>query len=66
MKSIFANSFDAESAATAAIELFGNEAGTAVAYCALDAWTERRDDDYKFWVNVFSRLTGLPATSSTH
>ncbi|WP_234706858.1 hypothetical protein [Ensifer aridi] len=33
---------DPESTADAAIELFGDEAATAVAHCGLDAWTDGR------------------------
>ncbi|WKL39525.1 hypothetical protein Q1M64_02760 (plasmid) [Sinorhizobium meliloti] len=40
----------------AAIGLYGSEAATAAAYCALEAWTERRDSDYGFWFEVFLRL----------
>ncbi|WP_210270411.1 hypothetical protein [Ensifer oleiphilus] len=48
--------FRAEEAVTAAIDLYGPQAATAAAYCALDAWTEARSDDYKFWFGVFSKL----------
>ena len=40
----------------AAIHLYGSEAATAAAYCALEAWTERRHSDYGFWFEVFLRL----------
>ncbi|WEX79458.1 hypothetical protein PYH37_006370 (plasmid) [Sinorhizobium numidicum] len=40
---------DPESTADAAIELFGDEAATAVAHCGLDAWTDGRADDFAFW-----------------
>lgn len=35
MKAVFANSFDPERVEKIAIELYGDEAVTAVAYCAL-------------------------------
>lgn len=40
----------------AATRLYGDEAATAAAYCALEAWTERRHSDYGFWFEVFLRL----------
>ena len=40
----------------AAIHLYGSDAATAAAYCALEAWTERRHSDYGFWFEVFLRL----------
>lgn len=40
----------------ASIYLYGDEAATAAAYCALEAWTERRHSDYGFWFEVFLRL----------
>jgi hypothetical protein len=40
----------------AAIQLYGSEAATAAAHCALEAWTERRHSDYGFWFEVFLRL----------
>ncbi|AAK65180.1 hypothetical protein [Sinorhizobium meliloti] len=45
-----------EEVVEAAIGLYGSEAATAAAYCALEAWTERRDSDYGFWFEVFLRL----------
>jgi len=43
-----------------AISLYGNEAATAAAYCALDAWVERRRSDYNFWFDVFVELKHRP------
>lgn len=54
--------FRAEEAVTAAIDLYGPQAATAAAYCALDAWTEARSDDYKFWFGVFSTLKDRKTT----
>ncbi|MGF6175727.1 hypothetical protein [Ensifer sp. 4252] len=59
--SIWGN-FKAEEAATAAIDLYGPQAATAAAYCALDAWTEARNDDYQFWFGVFSTLRDRKTT----
>ncbi|MBP1876658.1 hypothetical protein J2Z19_006410 [Ensifer adhaerens] len=50
------DNFTTEEAVTAAIDLYGSQAATATAYCALDAWTEERADDYKFWFGVFITL----------
>jgi len=41
-----------------AFALYGDEAATAAAYCALEAWTERRSSDYHFWFDVFLQLRG--------
>ncbi len=43
-----------------ALSLYGNEAATAAAYCALDAWAERRRSDYHFWFDVFLQLKRRP------
>jgi hypothetical protein len=45
-----------EEVVEAAIQLYGSEAATAAAHCALEAWTERRHSDYGFWFEVFLRL----------
>ena len=45
-----------EEVVEAAIGLYGSEAAVAAAYCALEAWTERRHGDYGFWFEVFLRL----------
>ncbi|SDA87613.1 hypothetical protein [Sinorhizobium sp. NFACC03] len=49
-------------AAAVATDIYGNEAATAVAYCALEAWVDRRTADYDFWFEVFRRLmvSGVP------
>ncbi|UWU25935.1 hypothetical protein QA648_32260 (plasmid) [Rhizobium sp. CB3171] len=66
MKGIFENISDPDSAAEAAVELFGAKAATAVAYCALQARTDQRNEDYKFWFETFCRLTGLPSMHIAH
>ncbi|NDK52802.1 hypothetical protein [Rhizobium laguerreae] len=65
MKGIFASINDPDSAAEAAVELFGVEAATAVAYCALQARSDERKEDYKFWFETFCRLTGRCHQSGT-
>jgi hypothetical protein len=39
-----------------AIALYGGDAPTAAAYCALDAWCEGNRDEYHLWLDVFLRL----------
>ncbi|WP_434721319.1 hypothetical protein [Mesorhizobium sp. RIZ17] len=39
-----------------AAELYGSDAPTAVAFCALEAWFEDKKDEYGFWLRVFRRL----------
>jgi hypothetical protein len=50
---------DKESAVQAAIEVYGSGAKTAVAHCALTAHFDRREDDYRFWCQVFRDLDGM-------
>ena len=56
-------------AASAARELYGKDACTAAAWCALEAHFDGRTDDYRFWFTVFCRLGGagdeLPAPPHT-
>ncbi|WEX91548.1 hypothetical protein PZN02_006374 (plasmid) [Sinorhizobium garamanticum] len=66
MKSVFAGNFDPERAIEVAIELYGKDATTAVAYCALDAYTDRREADYRFWFAIFAHLRGIPLSDSKH
>ncbi len=40
-----------------AIEIFGSNAPTAVAYCGLDTWLEGDDTKVRFWSQVLNRLT---------
>lgn len=39
-----------------AAELYGSDAPTAVAFCALEAWFEDKKDEYSLWLRVFRRL----------
>jgi hypothetical protein len=39
-----------------AIALYGADAPTAAAYCALDAWCEGDRDEYRLWLDIFRRL----------
>lgn len=41
-----------------AIELYGSEAQTTVAYCALEAHYDRRSADFRCWSSIFRDLTG--------
>ncbi|WP_318855840.1 hypothetical protein [Sinorhizobium medicae] len=66
MKSIFAGNFDQESAIEAAVELYGVDATTAVAYCALEAYVDRREADHEFWFGIFAQLRGIPLADSNH
>lgn len=47
---------DASRVTTGAIQMFGGNAPTAVAYCGLDAWLEGDDKQVAFWGDVFNRL----------
>ncbi|ASQ14999.1 hypothetical protein CDO22_34300 (plasmid) [Sinorhizobium meliloti] len=58
MKSIFAGKFVQESAIEAALELYGVDAPTAVAHCALDAYVDRREADHEFWFRIFRPSEG--------
>ncbi|RWA68519.1 hypothetical protein EN836_30215 [Mesorhizobium sp. M1C.F.Ca.ET.193.01.1.1] len=39
-----------------AAKLYGSDAPTAVAFCALEAWFENKKDEYSFWLRIFRRL----------
>ena len=52
-----AEQFCVNGAAIAAQSVYGDEARTAVAYCALNARGDGRQDDYRFWVQVFRLLS---------
>ncbi|RWM39405.1 hypothetical protein [Mesorhizobium sp.] len=41
------------------LDLFGSAAETAAAWCALTAYFDGREADYRFWFCVFARLGGL-------
>jgi hypothetical protein len=47
---------DPRTAGQAAIELYGSNAATAAAWCALTAHFDGRTGDYRFWCAVFSEL----------
>ncbi|TPN57524.1 hypothetical protein FJ976_03635 [Mesorhizobium sp. B1-1-9] len=47
---------DSGDAVKAAIELYGPDAQTAVAYCALEARYDGRSADFRFWSSVFRDL----------
>ncbi|PSJ64544.1 hypothetical protein C7I84_05980 [Mesorhizobium ephedrae] len=49
---------DPSAAAQAAIEVYGPDAATAAAHCALAAHFDGRDADYRFWCKVFAHLEG--------
>lgn len=66
MKGIFANISDPNTAAEVVIELFGANAATAVAYCALQARADQRNEDCRFWFEPFCPLTGLPLMRDAH
>ena len=48
---------DPSDAVNAAIELYGPEAQTAAAYCAMEAHFAGRPADFRFWCSVFRDLT---------
>lgn len=66
VKSIFAGNFDRQSAIEAAVELYGVNATTAVAHCALEAYVDRRKADHEFWFGIFAHLKGVPLSDSKH
>jgi hypothetical protein len=39
-----------------ALALYGSQAATAVAFCALDAWFEGEDSEYRRMAGIFQRL----------
>jgi hypothetical protein len=41
---------------TQAHALYGTEAPTAIAYCALDAWFEDKEGEFRRFAGVFRRL----------
>lgn len=47
---------DPDEAAKAALDIYGPDAMTAAAHCALTARFDGRERDYRFWVAVFSQL----------
>jgi len=54
---------DPNEAANAALEIYGADAITAAAHCALNAHFDGRERDYRLWLAVFSKLGGgVPGT----
>ena len=47
-----------ETAAAAACAIYGADARTAVAWCAINARSNGRAADYTFWVQVFREMPG--------
>ncbi|CDX21374.1 conserved hypothetical protein [Mesorhizobium plurifarium] len=47
-----------DEAANAALEVYGADAITAAAHCALNAHFDGRERDYRLWLAVFSKLGG--------
>ncbi|ETA72363.1 MULTISPECIES: hypothetical protein [Mesorhizobium] len=45
-----------DAALQAAMDLYGVDATTAVAHCALTARYDGREADYRFWCEVFRQL----------
>lgn len=39
-----------------AVALYGEDAMTAVAYCALAAWCECQQNEYQFWSELFNQM----------
>ncbi|TIQ37150.1 MAG: hypothetical protein E5X48_07215 [Mesorhizobium sp.] len=57
-KAGFWNTVDPVSAANAARAVYGSQAVTAAAHCALTAHFDGRSGDYRFWCAVFHELGG--------
>lgn len=53
---------DPASAVEAALELYGSDATTAAAWCALTAHFDGRESDYRFWGVVFKELVAAGKT----
>ena len=49
---------DRDEAVWAVTGLYGKEAATAAAHCAFAARMDGRDEDYKYWFDIFQRLIG--------
>lgn len=52
------NFADPNEAAKAALDVYGSDAATAAAHCALTAHFDGRERDFRFWFAVFSQLKG--------
>ena len=55
-----------QGAAEVLIDLFGDHALDAAAQCGLEAHCAGRDDDFRFWVEVFRLLQALRSGSPGH
>lgn len=49
-------SFSDDEAVDAAVDEFGRDPTTSVAYCALAAYDQRGADEYRFWFDLFLKL----------
>jgi hypothetical protein len=47
---------DPDEAVKVALDVYGSNATTAAAHCALTAHFDGRERDYRFWFAVFSKL----------
>lgn len=47
---------DRDSAVALAIEMYGDDAATVAAHCAIAARMEGRYADFQFWFDLFQRL----------
>jgi hypothetical protein len=47
-----------------ATEIYGSDAVTAAAWCAIEARSDCRESDYRFWLRVFKHLRQQSVFSS--
>ena len=52
------SSMDNDAALKLAMRVYGKEAATADANCAIEARMDGRQQDYRFWFDIFQRLVG--------
>lgn len=50
-----------EAAARKLVELYGEKASVSAASCAVSAYTDGRDEDYRYWKAVFYELQASQA-----
>ncbi|MEJ6844606.1 hypothetical protein V3589_00045 [Sinorhizobium fredii] len=43
-----------------AMEVYGCDAKTAAAHRAIEAWVEKREGEFTFWLHIFSTLNPDP------
>ena len=43
-----------------AMEVYGCDAKTAAAHRALEAWVEKREGEFTFWLHIFNTLKPAP------